>query len=264
MSQHEALQAISRGLLPSEKLFAFLDDIFIAAAPERLAILHRSVETALWDHARIRINKGKTQIWNRAGAFPVDCEHIVEAGRRASPPVVVWRVDSRCRRVSKASASWALHLDIRTTSPLSFAVRTSRILAVHDWQCAWLLFLFCAAARANSLLRVLSPSQSETFATVHDSSVWNCPRLEILGTREMLDRAGLSLTNGGLGLRSGVKDKVSAFWASWADVLPTIPERHPAIADKLCVAPPTWRSGFPHLRCSSVPGATHRERVRLS
>ena len=84
LGQHEALQAISRGLLPGEKLFAFLDDIFIVAAPERLAILHRLVETALWDHARIRINQGKTQIWNRAGVFPVGCEHIVEAGSQST------------------------------------------------------------------------------------------------------------------------------------------------------------------------------------
>ena len=37
LGQYETLQAISRGLLPSEKLFSFLDDIFIVAAPERLA-----------------------------------------------------------------------------------------------------------------------------------------------------------------------------------------------------------------------------------
>ena len=142
----------------------------------------------------------------------------------------------------------------------------SRILAVRYLQCAWLLLLFCAAARANYLLRVLPPSQSETFATVHDSSVWNCLRqlLDIPGTPEMLDRAGLSLTNSGLGLRSAMRDKVSAFWASWADVLPTIRERHPAIADQLCVALQRGDRGSPHHRCSSMPGATHRERVRLS
>ena len=39
LGQHETLQAISRGLLPGEKWFAFLEDIFIVAAPERLAIL---------------------------------------------------------------------------------------------------------------------------------------------------------------------------------------------------------------------------------
>ena len=82
-----------RGLLPSENFFAFWDDIFIDATRERPAILHRQVETALQDHARTRTNQGKTQIRNRAGVFPVGCGHIVEAGRRASPPVVVLRGD---------------------------------------------------------------------------------------------------------------------------------------------------------------------------
>ena len=80
LGQHEALQAVSRELMPSKKLFAFSDDIFIVAAPERLATVHRQVETALWDRSRIRINQGTTQMWNRAGVFP-GCQHIVEAGR---------------------------------------------------------------------------------------------------------------------------------------------------------------------------------------
>ena len=92
LGQHEAFEAICR-VLSSEKLFAFLDDIFIVAAPECMAFLHAQVESALWDHARIRINQGKTQLWNRAGVFPVGCEHIVDAGRRAVPPVIVWRGD---------------------------------------------------------------------------------------------------------------------------------------------------------------------------
>ena len=179
------------------------------------AILHRLVETALWDHARIRINQGKTQCWNRAGVFPVGCEYIVEAGRRASPPVVVWRGDQSLPtseqgiRVLGAPFGHSDHVtgELRSTNE-EHSTLLSTILAVRDLQCAWLLLLFCAAARANYLLRVLPPSQSETFATVHDSSVWNCLRLllDIPGTPEMLDRAGLSLTNGGLGLRSAMRD----------------------------------------------------------
>ena len=94
LGQHEALEAICMVLLPSEKLFAFLDDIFIVGAPECMAFLHAQVESALWDHARIRINQGKTQLWNRAGVFPVGCEHIPwMQGGGAVPPVIVWRGD---------------------------------------------------------------------------------------------------------------------------------------------------------------------------
>ena len=66
--------------------------------------------------------------------------------------------------------------------------------------------------------------------------MWNCFRqlLDILGTPEMLDRARLSLTN--FGLRTAMRNKVSSFWASLAEALPTIRERHPSIADQFCVA----------------------------
>ena len=109
---------------------------------------------------------------------------------------------------------------------------------MRDLQCAWLLLLFCASARANHLLRVVHPSWSDAFARAHDTAMWNCFRqlLDIPSTQEMMDRAGMSLANGGLGLRSASRDKVSAYWASWADALPTIQERHPVIADQLCVA----------------------------
>ena len=36
---------------------------------------------------------------------------------------------------------------------------------------------------------------------------------------------------GGLGLRSAVRCADAAYWASWADALPTINERTPAIAN---------------------------------
>ena len=42
--------------------------------------------------------------------------------------------------------------------------------------------------------------------------------------------ATLPLSKGGLGLRSAVRTSVPAHWASWADVLPMIRDRHPAVA----------------------------------
>ena len=42
--------------------------------------------------------------------------------------------------------------------------------------------------------------------------------------------ATLPLSLGGLGLRSAERTKVATCWASWADVLPMIQARHPAVA----------------------------------
>ena len=98
------------------------------------------------------------------------------------------------------------------------------IEAVPDLQCAWLILLFCSAAGANYLLRVVHPSWSEAFAVLHDVAVWKClcGLLDIRGTDEIRDRASLSLSSGGLGLRSATRGRDGAFWASWADALPTI------------------------------------------
>ena len=53
----------------------------------------------------------------------------------------------------------------------------------------------------------------------HDAAVWKClcGLLDIRGTEEMRDRASLSLSSGGLGLRSATRGRDCAFWASWAD-----------------------------------------------
>ena len=49
-------------MLPGERLFAFLDDVHVVCAPERVSFLHSRLRTALWDFARIRIHAGKTQL----------------------------------------------------------------------------------------------------------------------------------------------------------------------------------------------------------
>ena len=46
-----------------------------------------------------------------------------------------------------------------------------RIEAVPDLQCAWLILMFCAAARANYFLRVVHPGSSEEFARQHDAAI---------------------------------------------------------------------------------------------
>ena len=43
--------------------------------------------------------------------------------------------------------------------------------------------------------------------------------------------ASLPMRLGGLGLRSAARMALAAYWASWADSLPMIAERLPAVAD---------------------------------
>ena len=160
-------------------------------SPHRIAAIHHRVETELWEHARIRINQGKTQLWNWGGTLRPRCEHIIEAGRRAHPPVTLWRgdlslpVEEQGIRVLGTLLGHRefVEADVLHTSE-EHTTLLDRIEAVPDLQCAWLILLFCAAARANYLLRVVHPSWSEAFAVRHDAALWKClcGLLDIRGT----------------------------------------------------------------------------------
>ena len=56
----------------------------------------------------------------------------------------------------------------------SHRVLLERIQIVNDLQVAWLILVFCAATRANYVLRVVHPHRARTFAERHDAEVWGC------------------------------------------------------------------------------------------
>ena len=70
VGQHRALEAVKARLQPGEKLFAFLDDVYVVCSPGRASAIHGALGEEIWRHVGIRIHNGKTQIWNRAGALP--------------------------------------------------------------------------------------------------------------------------------------------------------------------------------------------------
>ena len=55
---------------------AFHDNVYVFTSPERVGPVEESVELELREHARIRVNQGKTQVWNRCGDRPPNCEHL--------------------------------------------------------------------------------------------------------------------------------------------------------------------------------------------
>ena len=77
LGQHAALVSFQSHLQPGEKVFAFLDDVYFTCKPERVRTLYNSLSAFLWEHAFIRINLGKTKIWNRAGILPRNCQDII-------------------------------------------------------------------------------------------------------------------------------------------------------------------------------------------
>ena len=106
---------------------------------------------------------------------------------------------------------------------------------VRDTQSAWLLLSFCAAARANSFLRAVNPDFTDQFAASHDDGVWQClcRILKIHPTCGAWEQSSLPLWKGGLGLRSARRTQPAAHWASWADALKMVHERHPGVAETM-------------------------------
>ena len=105
LGQHQALEAIQEPLQTSETLMAFLDDVYVTTPPERTATVEQSVEVNLWSHARIQVNQGKTQVWNRCGERLPDCDLLFF--RIDGTINDVWRGDT-APPTNRASLSLAL------------------------------------------------------------------------------------------------------------------------------------------------------------
>ena len=135
----------------------------------------------------------------------------------------------------------------------------TRIPLVRDVQSACLLLLHFAQARANFLLRAVRPEAVEEFATRHDRGLWWC-LAQILGVNleqcevGMQEAATLPLVLGGLGLRSAIRTRYSAFWASWADCIPMVDARHREVAAQLVVQ----LEGHPATPCLGAAAAAAR------
>ena len=164
LAQHSALNAVAEELRPNEKLLAFLDDLYVVCAPDRVATIYALLQNKLWQHARIRVNLGKTQLWNRV--FTLGCEPLIRAAQVADPDSIVWRgcadlpVNQRATRV----------LGTPLGQPEFVVEQLREVSQSHASLCekipAWLLLLFCASTRANYPLRAVPPALSEGFPRV--------------------------------------------------------------------------------------------------
>ena len=63
--EHKSLVEAQARLRGNEIVFAYLDDVYAACGPLRVASVHTSVEEEFFTDSNIRVHHGKTQIWNR-------------------------------------------------------------------------------------------------------------------------------------------------------------------------------------------------------
>ena len=81
LGQHRALVSVAGELRRGEHLFAFHDDLYVTAQPDRVVDIHQKLAVHLWNDAKITLHKGKTVIWNRGGVHARGC-HVVEVAAR--------------------------------------------------------------------------------------------------------------------------------------------------------------------------------------
>ena len=243
LGMHPALVAVQERLRPTERIFAFLDDVCVVCLPERVQSVVSILAAELWAHARIQVHDGKTQVWNRACEEPAGVHELTMRARILDPNAVVWRgdvdLDPSQRGLKVLGSPIGSDEFVRTqlrSMATKHATLLQRIPAVRDLQSAWLLLLFCAVPRANFHLRMVSPHLSEEFAEAHDNALWQCfcRLVGIAGeSAEARRAAGVPMNMGGLGLCLAAGSAEAAHWASWADCIPSVKRRHPDVAEAM-------------------------------
>ena len=176
LAQHDALCDLQGQLRDGEAVFAFLDDVYIVALPERTRALYDALSNALWDRARIRLHERKTRIWNAAGEEP---PAVADLGGDAREPVWVgdWSLPPERQGLTVLGsplghdAFVAHHLQSKRAEHDRLL---QRIPHLDDLQAAWLLLQPCTTPRANYLLRILPPHLTAAYATTHDSAIAQC------------------------------------------------------------------------------------------
>ena len=125
LAQHAALADLQSQLLDGEAIFAFLDDVYVVSAPERVRTIYDALAAALWHSARIRLHEGKTRIWNSAGEEPSNIADL--SGDDGAEPVWVgdWSLPPKCQGITVLG------------SPLDRLLQ--RLPSLDDLQAAWLL-----------------------------------------------------------------------------------------------------------------------------
>ena len=172
LGQEPALQAFQAQLQPGEVIYVFLDDISAVVQPERVRAVYDLLARHLEAHARIRLNQGKTRIWNRGGHAPTNIHTVgpdTWVGNQELPREQQGITVLGAPIGTGAYAQYFLQNTSTSHRPL-----LEQLPHLQDLQAAWLLLLYTARPRSNYLLRLLPPAQTATFAEQHDLDISRC------------------------------------------------------------------------------------------
>ena len=168
-------------MLPTELLFAFLNDVYVVSNPDRTRPLYDLLGEKL-AHAGIRLHAGKTRMWNKASERPPNIDD------------------------QKGSRYWGPQwVQTRSCCEQRHPVRRKRSdcgRPCHAWvpdaQCAWQIL----SAHVSPLPQNRPPRQSTGYADGHDDGMWKA----VEGVQWQSEMArwltSLPMRLGGLGIRS--------------------------------------------------------------
>ena len=156
LGQKGALEAVQTNLEEGEGLYAFLDDVYAVSSPHRVRAIYDLLAQHLEARTSIRLNSGKTRIWNTAGHQPANITSLgseVWVGNMQLPPqqrgITVLGAPVGTREYKQH------HLQQLQTEHNTLLQQLPHL---QDLQASWWLLLYCASPRCNYQLRMLPPS----------------------------------------------------------------------------------------------------------
>lgn len=235
LAQHSALATAAGNLLPTERLFAFLDDLYVVTTRDRAHAAFREVADLVEQHAGVKTHLGKLKVWGRrCMPAPEDLQAAApEAWVSDKPPpergLVVLGTPLGSEEYVQAHANERMRKE---------QLLLDRLTDLGDLQCRWVMLSQSAAARANHMIRILPPTHSRSYSDAHDDALWEA-FCNAFGAQDYSgDRLGRAVATlpgrmGGLGLRSATRTAPAAYWASWANTLEVLHKRVPDLAEAM-------------------------------
>ena len=152
---------------PDERLMAFLDDFCAKSNPNRSVTVFTAVQE---EFQRVAFKCMMEQI----SSGPNRNRSSDEAARISDPDAIVRRGDVSLLPQKVLGIPMGSPEFVRSTLAAVSAKHDSlisQIVGMSDLQCAWILLLYCAAARRNCMLEVVHPTLSAGFVRHHDASL---------------------------------------------------------------------------------------------
>ena len=162
----------------------------------------------MWDHARIRLHQGKTQLWNRGGVAPEGWDRLTAS----DPSAVVWKGDPSL----PASGSWE-HL-----WAIQNMCTTNCVGPVWTTDCCWNAFQQCRSSISMVVALILRRHARQLPPESHPTSVG-------IGVRGESHRVSANLFATNPGCRDSCR---------------VVGSRCPPVAIRW-IGPPEWTKGEP-------------------